>query len=52
MRTAAGRECETGRMQPVLDPNPQNGQKKMLLVFGAFFAIFAVIAIIATLVSP
>ncbi|MGI3230385.1 SGM_5486 family transporter-associated protein [Streptomyces sp. GTA36] len=21
---------------PVLDPNPQNGQKKMLLVFGAF----------------
>ncbi|MEU2056211.1 SGM_5486 family transporter-associated protein [Streptomyces bungoensis] len=39
-------------MQPVLDPNPQNGQKKMLLVFGAFFAIFAVIAIIATLVSP
>ncbi|MEV7690056.1 SGM_5486 family transporter-associated protein [Streptomyces bungoensis] len=39
-------------MQPVLDPNPQNGQKKMLLVFGAFFAIFAVIAVIATLVSP
>jgi hypothetical protein len=37
---------------PVLDPNPQNGQKKMLLVFGSFFAIFIVIAIIATIVSP
>ena len=37
---------------PVLDPNPQNGQKKMLLVFGAFFAIFVIIAIVATIVSP
>ena len=42
-------ECDTGRM---LDPNPQNGQKKMLLVFGSFFAIFVVIAIIATIASP
>jgi hypothetical protein len=39
-------------MQPVLDPNPQNGQKKMLLVFGSFFAIFLIIAVIATIVSP
>jgi hypothetical protein len=46
-----GEGCETGRM-PVLEPNPQNGQKKMLLVFGAFFAIFAVIAVIATIASP
>ncbi|WP_276208116.1 SGM_5486 family transporter-associated protein [Streptomyces mangrovisoli] len=37
---------------PVLDPNPPNGQKKMLIVFGSFFAIFAVIAIVATIVSP
>lgn len=37
---------------PVLDPNPPNGQKKMLLVFGSFFAIFLVIAVIATLASP
>ena len=37
---------------PVLDPNPQNGQKKMLIVFGSFFAIFVVIAIVATIVSP
>ncbi|MFC5636607.1 SGM_5486 family transporter-associated protein [Streptomyces bullii] len=37
---------------PVLDPNPQQGQKKMLLVFGAFFAIFIIIGVIATLASP
>ncbi|GGV81508.1 MULTISPECIES: SGM_5486 family transporter-associated protein [Streptomyces] len=39
-------------MQPVLDPNPQNGQKKMLYVFGAFFAVFLVIAVIAMIVAP
>ncbi|CAK7285712.1 MULTISPECIES: SGM_5486 family transporter-associated protein [Streptomyces] len=39
-------------MQPVLDPNPRNGQKKMLLVFGSFFAIFVLIAIVATIASP
>ena len=37
---------------PVLDPNPQNSQKKMLLVFGSFFAIFLIIAVIATIASP
>ncbi|WP_149824260.1 SGM_5486 family transporter-associated protein [Streptomyces tailanensis] len=37
---------------PVLDPNPQNGQKKMLLVFGSFLAIFIVIAIIAAIAAP
>ncbi|MGV9604935.1 SGM_5486 family transporter-associated protein [Streptomyces sp. NPDC003631] len=37
---------------PVLDPNPKNGQKKMLLVFGTFFAIFVIIAGIATIASP
>lgn len=48
----AGREgCDTFPM-PVLDPNPQNGQKKMLLVFGAFFAIFIVIGVIATVLAP
>ena len=41
----------TGRM-PVLDPNPRNGQKKMLLVFGSFLAIFVIIAVIATVASP
>ncbi|WP_369390351.1 SGM_5486 family transporter-associated protein [Streptomyces sp. CG1] len=37
---------------PVLEPNPQNGQRKMLLVFGSFFAILVIIAIVATLASP
>jgi hypothetical protein len=37
---------------PVLDPNPQNGQKKMLIVFGTFFAIFVIIGVIATIASP
>lgn len=37
---------------PVLDPNPQNSQKKMLLVFGAFFGIFLIIGIVATIASP
>jgi hypothetical protein len=50
-RSVPFRGCQTGPM-PVLDPNPQNGQKKMLIVFGSFFAIFIVIAVIATLASP
>lgn len=37
---------------PVLDPNPQNGQKKFLLVLGAMLGISVVIAVIATIASP
>ncbi|MET9518768.1 MULTISPECIES: SGM_5486 family transporter-associated protein [unclassified Streptomyces] len=37
---------------PVLDPNPQNGQKKLLLVLGSMMAITVIISIIATLASP
>ncbi|MET9512648.1 SGM_5486 family transporter-associated protein [Streptomyces flavidovirens] len=37
---------------PVLDPNPQNGQKKLLLVLGAMLGITVIIAIIASLASP
>ncbi|MFP1623630.1 SGM_5486 family transporter-associated protein [Streptomyces sp. 5K101] len=37
---------------PVLDPNPKNGQKKLLGVFGAMLLIGVVIAIIATIVAP
>ncbi|MEV4047890.1 SGM_5486 family transporter-associated protein [Streptomyces sp. NPDC049744] len=37
---------------PVLDPNPQHGQKKMLIVFGAFLGIFVIIGIVATIASP
>ncbi|MEV7406169.1 MULTISPECIES: SGM_5486 family transporter-associated protein [unclassified Streptomyces] len=44
--------CETEPMSPVLDPNPQNGQKKLLLVLGAMLLISVVIAVIATLASP
>lgn len=43
--------CETGTM-PVLDPNPQNGQKKLLAVFGAMLAIGVVIGVLASIVSP
>ncbi len=37
---------------PVLDPNPKNGQKKLLAVFGAMIGITLVIGVIATIVSP
>lgn len=37
---------------PVLDPNPPNSQKKMLLIFGAFFAIFVIIGVVAAFVAP
>ncbi|MER6722899.1 MULTISPECIES: SGM_5486 family transporter-associated protein [Streptomyces] len=37
---------------PVLDPHPQNGQKKLLLVLGAMLLISVVIGVIATIASP
>ncbi|PCG84590.1 hypothetical protein CIB93_18835 [Streptomyces sp. WZ.A104] len=37
---------------PVLDPNPQNGQKKLLLVFGAMILVTVVIGVIAAIASP
>ncbi|MER7594090.1 MULTISPECIES: SGM_5486 family transporter-associated protein [Streptomyces] len=37
---------------PVLEPNPQGGQKKLLLVLGAMLGIGAVIAVIASIASP
>ncbi|MEU2231777.1 MULTISPECIES: SGM_5486 family transporter-associated protein [Streptomyces] len=37
---------------PVLEPNPQNGQKKLLLVLGAMLGITVVIAVIASFASP
>ncbi|MEU3600780.1 SGM_5486 family transporter-associated protein [Streptomyces sp. NPDC006798] len=39
-------------MQPVLEPNPQNGQRKLLLVFGTMIGFFVVVGIIATIASP
>ncbi|MER5492706.1 SGM_5486 family transporter-associated protein [Streptomyces sp. LE64] len=37
---------------PVLEPNPPNGQRKLLLVFGAMLGITVVIGVIATIASP
>ncbi|WP_268980893.1 SGM_5486 family transporter-associated protein [Streptomyces tardus] len=37
---------------PVLEPNPGDGQKKLLLVFGAMLGISVVIGVIATIASP
>nr|WP_272925461.1 SGM_5486 family transporter-associated protein [Streptomyces sp. SID2563] len=39
-------------MSPVLDPHPQNGQKKLLLVLGAMLLITVVVGVIASLASP
>ncbi|MET9418712.1 SGM_5486 family transporter-associated protein [Streptomyces klenkii] len=39
-------------MQPVLDPNPKNGQKALLTILGAMLAITVVISVIATVFSP
>lgn len=44
-------ECDTGAM-PVLEPNPQGGQKKLLLVLGAMLGVTVVVAIIASVVAP
>ncbi|MBB5933722.1 SGM_5486 family transporter-associated protein [Streptomyces zagrosensis] len=37
---------------PVLDPNPQNGQKKLLTILGVMLGITIVIGVIATIASP
>ncbi len=37
---------------PVLEPNPQNGQKKLLGLLGLILAISVVIGVIATILSP
>ncbi len=37
---------------PVLDPHPQNGQKKLLMVLGLMLAITVIVAIIASIASP
>ncbi|MFB7918308.1 SGM_5486 family transporter-associated protein [Streptomyces sp. NPDC056061] len=36
----------------MLDPNPQNGQKKLLLVLGAMLLVSVVVAVIASIASP
>ncbi|MCX4777496.1 MULTISPECIES: SGM_5486 family transporter-associated protein [unclassified Streptomyces] len=39
-------------MSPVLEPNPQNGHRKLGLVLGAMLLVTVVIAVVATLASP
>ncbi|HWM37427.1 MAG TPA: SGM_5486 family transporter-associated protein [Streptomyces sp.] len=37
---------------PVLEPDPQNGQKKLLLITGAILGIMVVIGVIASIAAP
>ncbi|MFF8315448.1 SGM_5486 family transporter-associated protein [Streptomyces lydicus] len=37
---------------PVLEPNPQNSQKKLLLVVGLMLAVTVVVAIVASIAAP
>ncbi|WP_254812850.1 SGM_5486 family transporter-associated protein [Streptomyces cavourensis] len=37
---------------PVLDPQPKNGQKKLLLVLGGMLLVTVVIGVIASIASP
>ncbi|WP_257574064.1 SGM_5486 family transporter-associated protein [Streptomyces sp. JJ66] len=37
---------------PVLEPNPGNGQKKLLLVLAAMLGVCLVIGVIASLLAP
>lgn len=37
---------------PVLDPHPQNGQRKLLTILGVMLGVTVVIAVIAMLASP
>ncbi|WP_281179533.1 SGM_5486 family transporter-associated protein [Streptomyces megasporus] len=37
---------------PVLEPNPPNGQKKLLTVLGAMLGVTVVIAVIAIAIAP
>ncbi|MFD8573583.1 SGM_5486 family transporter-associated protein [Streptomyces sp. NPDC057694] len=39
-------------MSPVLEPNPQNSQKKLLAVLGVMLAVTVIVAVVATLASP
>ncbi|MFF9403499.1 MULTISPECIES: SGM_5486 family transporter-associated protein [unclassified Streptomyces] len=36
----------------MLDPNPENGQKKLLLVLGAMLLVTVIIGVIASIASP
>ncbi|GHI84697.1 hypothetical protein Sxan_20610 [Streptomyces xanthophaeus] len=46
------RRAKLSRMSPVLEPNPQDGRKKLGLVLGAMLAVTVIISVIATIASP
>ncbi|MGW1379050.1 SGM_5486 family transporter-associated protein [Streptomyces sp. NPDC002446] len=37
---------------PVLEPNPQGGQKKLLVVLGLMLGVTVVVAIVASIAAP
>ncbi|WP_277349071.1 SGM_5486 family transporter-associated protein [Streptomyces sp. HNM0575] len=37
---------------PVLEPDPQNGQKKLLGILAVIFGILILVGVVATLVAP
>jgi hypothetical protein len=37
---------------PVLEPNPRNGQQRLLIVLGVMLGITVVIAVIASIAAP
>ncbi|MFH0244969.1 SGM_5486 family transporter-associated protein [Streptomyces sp. HK10] len=37
---------------PVLEPDPPNGQKKLLLVLGAMLGVTVVIGVLASVIAP
>ncbi|MER8158433.1 SGM_5486 family transporter-associated protein [Streptomyces sp. NPDC094472] len=37
---------------PVLDENPPDGQKKLLIILGVMLGITVIVGVIATLASP
>jgi hypothetical protein len=37
---------------PVLEPNPPNGQTRLLVILGAMLAIGVVISVIAVIAAP
>lgn len=37
---------------PVLEPEPQGGQKKLLLIFATIIGIMVVIGVIASIAAP
>ncbi|WP_281393728.1 SGM_5486 family transporter-associated protein [Streptomyces bathyalis] len=37
---------------PVLEPHPENGQKKLLLILALIFGIMILIGIVASIAAP